>query len=55
VYSDADGRLQATAAPRFSGTPTGAPGAIPNRGADSEKVLRDWLGKGAAAEGGEGE
>jgi crotonobetainyl-CoA:carnitine CoA-transferase CaiB-like acyl-CoA transferase len=45
VYSDPDGVLQANPAPRFSGTPAGAPGAIPGRGVDAEAVLRDWAGK----------
>jgi crotonobetainyl-CoA:carnitine CoA-transferase CaiB-like acyl-CoA transferase len=43
VYSNSAGLLQANPAPRFSGTPAGAPGAIPTRGADAEAVLRDWV------------
>lgn len=43
VYSSPDGLLQAGPAPRFSGTPVDMPGVIPNRGADIEAVLRDWL------------
>jgi acetyl-CoA hydrolase len=45
VYSEPGGVLQANPAPRFSGTPTGEPGAIPERGADAYAVLRDWVGK----------
>jgi crotonobetainyl-CoA:carnitine CoA-transferase CaiB-like acyl-CoA transferase len=45
VYSDSGGVLQANPAPRFSGTPTGQPGAIPQRGADADAVLRDWAAK----------
>lgn len=44
VYASPDGVLQANPAPRFSGTPPGAPRPIPTRGADREDVLRDWLG-----------
>jgi acetyl-CoA hydrolase len=43
VYSSPDGMLQASAAPRFSGTPAAAPGAIPVTGADNEAILRDWV------------
>jgi len=44
VYSNKDGVLQANPAPRFSATPALEPGPIPERGADREAVLRDWLG-----------
>jgi len=44
VYSEPGGVLQANPAPRFSGTPTGEPGAIPKRGGDADAVLRDWGG-----------
>lgn len=49
VYESPNGLLQAKPAPRFSGTPAAAPGAIPTRGADADAVLRDWLGAGVAA------
>ncbi|MFL6625658.1 MAG: CaiB/BaiF CoA transferase family protein [Vitreoscilla sp.] len=41
VYAERDGVLQAAPAPRFSGTPSGIPGAVPERGADSEAILRE--------------
>jgi crotonobetainyl-CoA:carnitine CoA-transferase CaiB-like acyl-CoA transferase len=50
VYSSPDGMLQANAAPRFSGTPAGAPGAIPVTGADAEAILCDWVQKGRRSE-----
>jgi acetyl-CoA hydrolase len=43
VYSSPNGMLQANAAPRFSGTPAGAPGVIPVTGADAEAILHDWM------------
>ncbi|CAG2144015.1 Acetyl-CoA:oxalate CoA-transferase [Cupriavidus yeoncheonensis] len=43
VYTEADGVLQASPAPRFSGTPAGIPGPIPRRGEHSAAVLADWL------------
>ncbi|MEC5408528.1 CaiB/BaiF CoA-transferase family protein [Paraburkholderia sp. MPAMCS5] len=42
VYSTVDGILQANPAPRFSGTPTGTPGSIPQRGQHTGTVLQDW-------------
>ena len=42
VYVEANGVLQAAPAPRFSGTPSPAPGPVPTRGADAEAILRDW-------------
>ncbi|MGH8789195.1 MAG: CaiB/BaiF CoA transferase family protein, partial [Cupriavidus necator] len=43
VYSREEGMLQANPAPRFSATPAGEPGAIPQRGEHSASVLQDWL------------
>ncbi|MCY1298028.1 Acetyl-CoA:oxalate CoA-transferase [compost metagenome] len=43
VYRVVDGVLQASPAPRFSGTPTAPPGRVPRRGKDRESVLSDWL------------
>ena len=42
VYQVQDGVLQASPAPRFSGTPVTAIGAIPRRGADKTEVLAEW-------------
>ena len=42
VYFRADGTLQASPAPRFSGTPAGTPGAIPARGEHNAAVLAEW-------------
>lgn len=42
VYTREGGMLQAQPAPRFSGTPSGRPGAIPRRGEHTDAVLRDW-------------
>jgi acetyl-CoA hydrolase len=43
VYASPDGTLQANPAPRFSGTPAGAPGAIPVTDADADAIVRDWV------------
>jgi acetyl-CoA hydrolase len=45
IYSESGGVLQANPAPRFSETPSGRPGPIPERDADAYEVLRDWVGK----------
>jgi acetyl-CoA hydrolase len=37
-----DGTLEASPAPRFSGTPAEPPGAIPARGQHTQEVLDDW-------------
>ena len=42
TYLETGGQLQPAPAPRFSGTPASAPGAVPRRGADAEAILRDW-------------
>jgi acetyl-CoA hydrolase len=42
VYREVDGVLQASPAPRFSGTPTKDPGPVPRRGVDQFAVLKDW-------------
>jgi acetyl-CoA hydrolase len=42
VYTRDGGFLQASPAPRFSGTPTSVPGPVPLRGEHTERVLRDW-------------
>jgi acetyl-CoA hydrolase len=42
IYTREDGVLQASPAPRFSATPAGRPGPIPQRGEHSDAVLRDW-------------
>ena len=41
---DIEGVTQAAPAPRFSRTPAGLPGPPPAHGADTEAVLREWLG-----------
>jgi len=41
VYARRDGVLQAAPAPRFSGSPSSSPGAVPLRGAHTAQVLRD--------------
>ncbi|KJK21355.1 CoA-transferase [Burkholderiaceae bacterium 16] len=45
VYTRERGVLEANPAPRFSGTPAGAPGAIPRRGEHTDAVLADWLAR----------
>jgi len=40
IYSQHDGVLQAAPAPRFSATPAGATGAVPQRGEHSVEILR---------------
>jgi len=40
VYAKRDGVLQAAPAPRFSATPTGEPGAVPQRGGHGAEILR---------------
>ena len=40
VYAERDGVLQAAPAPRFSGTPSGVPGAVPERGGQGAAILR---------------
>ena len=40
VYAERDGVLQAAPAPRFSGTPSGATGAVPRRGEHGAEILR---------------
>ncbi len=40
VYAQRDGLLQAAPAPRFSGTPSAEPGAVPARGEQGEAILR---------------
>jgi acetyl-CoA hydrolase len=44
VYTRDDGVLQASPAPRFSATPAGTPGPIPQRGQHNDTVLCDWAG-----------
>lgn len=46
VYSKAGNVLQANPAPRFSGTPAGAPESIPRHGEHTEEVMLDWTGEG---------
>jgi crotonobetainyl-CoA:carnitine CoA-transferase CaiB-like acyl-CoA transferase len=41
VYAERDGMLQAAPAPRFSGTPSGLPGAVPARGEQGAAILRE--------------
>ena len=41
VYAERDGVLQAAPAPRFSGTPSEIPGAVPGRGEQGEAILRE--------------
>jgi alpha-methylacyl-CoA racemase len=41
VYAERDGVLQAAPAPRFSATPSGTPGAVPERGAQGADILRE--------------
>jgi crotonobetainyl-CoA:carnitine CoA-transferase CaiB-like acyl-CoA transferase len=41
VYAEQDGVLQAAPAPRFSATPSGAPGTVPERGAQGADILRE--------------
>jgi crotonobetainyl-CoA:carnitine CoA-transferase CaiB-like acyl-CoA transferase len=41
VYAERDGVLQAEPAPRFSATPSGVPGAVPERGAQGAAILRE--------------
>jgi alpha-methylacyl-CoA racemase len=41
VYSEHDGVLQAAPAPRFSATPTGNVGSVPERGEHSIEILRN--------------
>jgi crotonobetainyl-CoA:carnitine CoA-transferase CaiB-like acyl-CoA transferase len=41
VYAERDGVLQAAPAPRFSGTPSAMPGAVPARGEHGPAVLRE--------------
>ena len=40
VYAETDGVLQAAPAPRFSATPSGQPGGVPERGAHGVEILR---------------
>jgi len=40
IYSQADGVLQAAPAPRFSATPAGVVGAVPQRGEHGVEILR---------------
>jgi acetyl-CoA hydrolase len=42
VYTRTRGLLQANPAPRFSGTPAGAPGSIPLPGEHTDRVLQEW-------------
>jgi alpha-methylacyl-CoA racemase len=42
AFVDVGGVIQPAPAPRFSATPSGVPSAPPERGADTEEVLRDW-------------
>jgi alpha-methylacyl-CoA racemase len=42
AFVDIGGTAQPAPAPRFSKTPTGTPTPPPQRGADTEEVLRDW-------------
>ena len=41
VYAERDGVLQAGPAPRFLGTPSGMPGAVPERGGQGAEILRE--------------
>jgi crotonobetainyl-CoA:carnitine CoA-transferase CaiB-like acyl-CoA transferase len=41
VYAERDGVLQAAPAPRFSGTPSSQPGAVPARGEHGAAILRE--------------
>ena len=41
VYAERDGVLQAAPAPRFSGTPSAIPGAVPERGEQGAAILRE--------------
>jgi alpha-methylacyl-CoA racemase len=41
-FIDVGGVIQPAPAPRFSATPTAQPAAPPDRGADTEQVLREW-------------
>ncbi len=40
IYSERDGVIQAAPAPRFSVTPSGAPGPVPRRGEHGHDILR---------------
>jgi alpha-methylacyl-CoA racemase len=42
AFIDVGGAVQPAPAPRFSATPASVPSAPPERGADTEEVLRDW-------------
>lgn len=42
VYTRTDGLLQASPAPRFSGTPADAPGPVPLPGEHTDRVLQEW-------------
>jgi alpha-methylacyl-CoA racemase len=42
AFIDVGGAIQPAPAPRFSKTPAATPAAPPNRGADTDDVLRDW-------------
>jgi len=42
AFIDVGGTIQPAAAPRFSKTPAAMPSPPPQRGADTEDVLRDW-------------
>lgn len=42
TFYDDEGNLQPMPAPRFSRTQPGRPTPPPQRGADTEAVLRDW-------------
>ncbi|WP_342625552.1 CaiB/BaiF CoA-transferase family protein [Pseudomonas alkylphenolica] len=43
VFDRESGMLQANPAPRFSATPAGRPGPLPERGEHTDEVLREWL------------
>ena len=42
IYTRTDGLLQASPAPRFSGTPADAPGPVPLPGEHTDRVLQEW-------------
>jgi len=44
VFDRENGMLQANPAPRFSGTPAGRPGPLPERGEHTDEVLNEWIG-----------
>lgn len=43
VFDRINGVLQASPAPRFSGTPTAPPGAVPARGEHTTSVWEEWM------------